>query len=84
MVYFQHQQQDITLVPKSLLLAKLSLPTFSSDPGRHFGIHSMLQSQSQWDTEVQLSQAQLQGDAARVIGRLPLSDLNYRHAITLL
>ena len=69
-------------------LPKLSLPTFSGDP---------LTWQTFWDSfyavidanpsgiqKFNYLKAQLQGDAARAIDGLPLSDLNYRHAVTLL
>ena len=71
-------------------LPKLSLPTFSGNP---------LTWQTFWDSfyaaidanpnlsgiqKFNYLKAQLQGDAARAIGGLPLSDLNYRHVVTLL
>ena len=71
-------------------LPKLSLPTFSGDP---------LTWQASWDSffaaihsnpslsgiqKFNYLKAQLQGDAARAIEGLPLSELNYRHSISLL
>ncbi|XP_065887247.1 uncharacterized protein [Dysidea avara] len=71
-------------------LPKLSLPTFSGDP---------LTWQAFWDSffaaihsnpslsgiqKFNYLKAQLQGDAARAIEGLPLSELNYRHSISLL
>ena len=71
-------------------LPKLSLPTFSGDP---------LTWQTFWDSfyaaidanpnlsgiqKFNYLKAQLQGNAARAIGGLPLTDRNYVHAITLL
>ncbi|XP_065909758.1 mucin-17-like isoform X1 [Dysidea avara] len=70
-------------------LPKLSLPTFSGDP---------LTWQTFWDSfyaaidanpnlsgiqKFNYLKAQLQGNAARAIGGLPLTDRNYVHAITL-
>jgi len=87
MEYFLHWQWDMS-VPNSL--PKLSLPTFSEDP---------LTWQTFWDSfyaaidansnlggiqKFNYLKAQLQGDAARAVSGLPLSELNYRHAITLL
>ena len=71
-------------------LPKLELPTFSGDP---------LNWQSFWDSfeaavnsnptlspiyKFNYLKAQLQGDAARVISGLPLTELNYTQSITLL
>ena len=71
-------------------LPKLTLPTFSGDP---------LDWQTFWDSfnaavhtnpalggiqKFNYLKAQLQGDAARTIAGLPLTELNYQHSIALL
>ena len=71
-------------------LPKLTLPTFSGDP---------LTWQTFWDSfnaaihanpslsgvqKFNYLKAQLQGDAARTIAGLPLTEVNYQHSIALL
>lgn len=80
----------ITQQFSSSCLPKLSLLTFSGDP---------LTWQTFWDSfcaaihanpslsriqKFNYLKAQLQGDTARAIDGLPLSDMNYTHSITLL
>ncbi|XP_065886666.1 uncharacterized protein [Dysidea avara] len=86
----QRSHVHVSLQSANSRLPKLTLPTFSGDP---------LSWQTFWDSfnaavhtnpalggiqKFNYLKAQLQGDAARAIAGLPLTELNYQHSVALL